>query len=71
MGAPVSLVIPTKSVSSDTAAKLLTGRSQKYTSLTLAGLQRISDEIAGYDGHIIIDDLGAEKSEWSRIQTAK
>ena len=58
-----------KSAATDTVWSLLTNRSIKYTSLTLAGLTRIRKELDGYDGAIIIDDLGAEKSIWSRVST--
>lgn len=48
---------------------LMKDRSMKYTSLTLAGLMRIRDELSYYNGHMVIDDLGAEKSLWSRVST--
>lgn len=58
-----------KSAATDTALNLMKGIAIKYTSITLAGLGRIAEEISGYGGHIIIDDLGAEKSLWSRTAT--
>jgi len=58
-----------KSVSTDTVTSLLTGMAQKFTSLTLAGLKHLSDELNQFNGHITIDDLGGEKSEWSRVST--
>jgi len=58
-----------KSVASDAVSSILAGRNKKYTSLTLAGLQRLKDEFTSYDGHVIVDDLGAEKSTWSRTST--
>jgi len=58
-----------KSATTDIVEMLTKGNSQKYTSLTLAGLMRIKDQLTDYNGHIIIDDLGAEKSEWSRTST--
>lgn len=58
-----------KSVSTDTVTSVLQGIAQKYTSLTLAGLKNLSDELNGFSGHITIDDLGGEKSEWSRVST--
>lgn len=58
-----------KSVASDTSAILLQERARKYTSLTLAGLVRVAKQFSNYDGHVVIDDLGAEKSMWSRIST--
>jgi len=50
-----------KSVSTDTVTSLLTGVAQKYTSLTLAGLKHLSEELNQFSGHITIDDLGGEK----------
>jgi len=58
-----------KSVACDSVGETLKERSKKYTSITLAGMHRRADEFTQYDGHIIIDDLGAEKSMWSRIST--
>jgi hypothetical protein len=58
-----------KSASTDTVAYLLKERCTRYTSLTLAGLVRIAAEMTGYSGHVVIDDLGAEKSIWSRTAT--
>jgi len=58
-----------KSATTDIVEMLTKGNSQKYTSLTLAGLMRIRDEMNDYMGHIIVDDLGAEKSMWSRTST--
>jgi len=58
-----------KSVSTDTITGILTGMAQKYTSLTLAGLKHLAEELNQFTGHITIDDLGGEKSEWSRVST--
>lgn len=58
-----------KSATSDAVSSILFGRNKKFTSITLAGLIRLRDEFTGYDGHVIIDDLGAEKSQWSRTST--
>jgi hypothetical protein len=58
-----------KSATTDIVEMLTKGNSQKYTSLTLAGLMRIKEQLTDYMGHIIIDDLGAEKSQWSRTST--
>jgi len=58
-----------KSATTDIVEMLTKGNSQKYTSLTLAGLMRIKDQLTDYSGHMIIDDLGAEKSLWSRTST--
>ncbi len=58
-----------KSVACDSVGDLLKERSKSFTSLTLAGMHRMSGQFNQYDGHVIIDDLGAEKSMWSRIST--
>lgn len=50
-----------KSVTTDTITLMMKGTAQKYTSLTLAGLKNIQDELAEFHGHITIDDLGSEK----------
>ena len=58
-----------KSASTDIVSELTKGYSRKFTSLTLAGLMKIKDEFNDYNGNIIIDDLGAEKSIWARTST--
>jgi len=58
-----------KSVASDTVKYIMQERAHKYTSMTLAGLKRLEAEFNNFSGHIIIDDLAAEKSMWSRIST--
>lgn len=58
-----------KSVACDSVAINLRERSKMFTSLTLAGLVKLKDEFSNFSGHIIIDDLGAEKSLWSRLST--
>ena len=58
-----------KSVATDITHMLLRGQAIKYTSLTLAGLIRLRDQFSNFTGSIIIDDLGSEKSEWSRVST--
>lgn len=58
-----------KSISGVTVGNLLKERSKSYTSLTLAGMNRLRDEFSNYDGHVIIDDLGADRSLWSRVST--
>lgn len=58
-----------KSTVTDTVGYLLGDRAVNYTSLTMAGLVKLKDELSGYTGHVIIDDLGAEKSEWTRTST--
>jgi len=54
-----------KSVTTDTLTLMLKGTAHKYTSLTLAGLKNIQDEIKEFHGHITIDDLGSEKRRCS------
>jgi hypothetical protein len=58
-----------KSVSTDTVTGMLGEVARRYTSLTLAGLKHEMDELEQFNGHMLIDDLGGEKSEWSRIST--
>ena len=58
-----------KSVTTDSVTLMLGEQAHKYTSLTLAGLKNISKELNQFNGHITIDDLGSEKSEWSRVST--
>jgi len=58
-----------KSAATDTTHNILRERSTKYTSLTLASLHRRTQEFTGYNGYLIIDDLGGEKSLWSRTAT--
>ena len=58
-----------KSATTDIVAELTRGNSTKYTSLTLAGLMRLKEELSDYTGHMIIDDLGSEKSQWARTST--
>lgn len=67
--APSIIVTPVKSTATDTVGHLLRDRATKYTSLTMAGLLRLKDELSNYTGHVIIDDLGAEKSDWTRTST--
>jgi hypothetical protein len=58
-----------KSSATDTIAGVMGTSAMKYTSLTLAGLKQISNELNQFNGHVVIDDLGGEKSEWSRVST--
>ena len=58
-----------KSTTTDLIANIMGTDALKYTSLTLAGLKQISNELNQFNGHIVIDDLGGEKSEWSRVST--
>jgi len=58
-----------KSVACNAVARALGTRARYFTSITLAGLKRLEDELSNTSLHIIIDDLGAEKSMWSRIST--
>lgn len=48
---------------------ILGTESTRYTSLTLASLHRRKDEFTGFHGHLVVDDLGGEKSLWSRTAT--
>lgn len=50
-----------KSVSTDAITLMLGEAAHKYTSITLAGLKNISEELNQFAGHITIDDLGSEK----------
>jgi len=50
-----------KSVATDAVTLMLGERAHKYTSLTLAGLKNIAEEMNQFNGHITIDDLGSEK----------
>lgn len=58
-----------KSVATDTLSGILYGRHRRYDSLTLAGLHRVQEDFVETDQHIIVDDLGQEKSDWSRTST--
>ena len=58
-----------KSTATDIVYHMLRDRTMRFTSMTLAGLKNISGELTGFGGHIIIDDLGAEKTQWSRTAT--
>lgn len=58
-----------KSTATNTVAHILGEHAKAYTSMTLAGLMRLAEELTEFGGHIIIDDLGAEKSDWSRTAT--
>ena len=58
-----------KSTATNTVAYLLKDRAVMYTSLTMSGLTKLRDELTGFTGHVVIDDLGAEKSQWSRTAT--
>jgi len=58
-----------KSTATDTTYFLMRDRTQRYTSLTLAGLKQIQGTLRNFDGHIIIDDLGADRSLWARVST--
>ena len=52
-----------KSVTTDAVTLMLGEQAHKYTSLTLAGLKNITEELNQFSGHITIDDLGSEKRE--------
>lgn len=58
-----------KSTSTDTLGLLLGDKAVKFTSLTMAGLTKVRDDLVGFTGLVIVDDLGAEKSLWSRTAT--
>jgi len=58
-----------KSASTFTVKKMLKDDADLYTSLTLASMHRRAKQFRDYYGHLIIDDLGAEKSLWSRTAT--
>lgn len=58
-----------KSVSTDAVTGMLGEVARRYTSLTLAGLKHEMAELKQFNGHMLIDDLGGEKSEWSRVST--
>ncbi len=58
-----------KSAATSTVHRMLGDMSTKYTSLTLASLHRRKGEFNGFTGHLVIDDLGGEKSLWSRLAT--
>ena len=50
-----------KSVATDSVTLMLGQQAHKYTSLTLAGLKHLTEELTQFAGHITIDDLGGEK----------
>lgn len=58
-----------KSTATDTVSKIMGERKMRFTSLTLAGLMQLKKLFTDSDCHVIIDDLGAEKSIWSRVST--
>lgn len=58
-----------KSAATNTVDNALRGRTKRFLSLTLAGLIRLKKEFSYTDDHIIVDDLGTEKSIWSRCST--
>lgn len=58
-----------KSAATSKIKQLRKNEADFYTSLTLAGLERRKVQFSNYYGHIIIDDLGSEKSLWSRTAT--
>jgi len=58
-----------KSVACESVSTALHERSKFYTSITLSGLAKRAKELSYYDGHVIIDDLGAEKTVYTRVST--
>jgi hypothetical protein len=58
-----------KSTVTNALARSLEGDCLAYSSLTTVGLMRLQKELSGSHNHVIVDDLGGEKSNWTRIQT--
>jgi len=58
-----------KSSATNTVYRVLGSDTKRYGSVTLSGLHHLQPELSNYAGHIIIDDLAAEKSVWSRVAT--
>lgn len=58
-----------KSAATNTVYKTLKDRTLRYDSITFASLHKLGDKFTNYDGHIIIDDLGAERSLYARLST--
>ena len=58
-----------KSTATNIVFNLLKPRVARYGSITLAGLHFLQGELKNFEGTIVIDDLGAEKSTWSRVAT--
>jgi len=58
-----------KSTATECVHKALGDISRKYSSMTLAGLRHLARELSGCTQHLLIDDLGAEKSYWARTST--
>ena len=58
-----------KSAATDIVHKMLGDQTKLYTSVTLAGLVHLRKDLTESNYHIIIDDLGAEKSQWSKVST--
>ncbi len=58
-----------KSTATDAVHKALGELSRKYSSLTMAGLRHLARALSGCRQHLLIDDLGAEKSYWARTST--
>jgi hypothetical protein len=58
-----------KSTATDCVHAALGDISRKYSSMTLAGLRHLAQNLSGCTQHLLIDDLGAEKSYWARTST--
>jgi hypothetical protein len=58
-----------KSTATDCVHKALGPISRKYSSMTLAGLRHLTRTLSHTQQHLLIDDLGAEKSYWARTST--
>lgn len=58
-----------KSTVTNALARSLGEHVKPYSSLTTVGLMRLQKELSECSDHVIVDDLGAEKSSWTRVQT--
>jgi len=58
-----------KSAATNVVHRILGGQATRYGSITLAGLHFLQAQFKGFTGHIIVDDLAAEKSVWARVAT--
>jgi len=58
-----------KSTATDCVHRALGDKSRKYSSMTLAGLRHLARVLSNTQQHLLIDDLGAEKSYWARTST--
>jgi len=58
-----------KSVSSETVADIFPKQVLKYESLTRSSLRHMSKALTGFNGLVVVDDVGAEKTIYSRVAT--